>query len=121
MAPEGPPFTGAGNADLIVRYYSDNVSHVLKPLQMEGPFYVACERPTLLHLAGEQPRRELAVVVLMAYFSTTAEERVKTTWVGDLKRLGYHEIVFLRARRGMEVDGLPVLKGPQSPPIVAGQ
>jgi hypothetical protein len=121
MAPEGPRFTGAANADFIVRYYSDNVSHVLKPLQMEGPFYVACERTTLLNLAGQQPRRELAVVVLISYFSTTAEDRVKAAWVGDLKRLGYHEIVFLRARRGMEVDGLCILKGPESPPTVARQ
>ncbi len=113
FAPEGPPFRGAANADLIVKYYSPRVSHVLKPLTMEGPFYVACERPTVLSLAGQQPRRELAVVVLISYFSSTEEERVKAAWMSDLKELGYRDIVFLRAGRGMKVDGLPIVKGPQ--------
>jgi hypothetical protein len=119
LAPEGPPFSGEANADLIVRYYSPQVSHLLKPLTKEGPFYVACERPTILSLAAQQPRRELAVVVLISYFSTTEEHRVKAAWMGDLKRLGYRDIVFLRARRGMQVDGLPTLKGPQEPATIA--
>jgi hypothetical protein len=119
LAPEGPPFSRQANADLIIRYYSPQVSHLLKPLTMEGPFYVACERPAVLSLAAQQPRRELAVVVLISYFSTTEEDRVKTAWMGDLKHLGYHDVVFLRAGRGMQVDGLPILKGPQEPATIA--
>ena len=121
FAPEGPPFSGGANADLIVRYYSPQVSHVLKPLTKEGPFFVACERPAVLTMAAQQPRRELAVVVLISYFSSTEEDRVKAAWMGDLKRLGYREIVFLRAGRGMQVDGLRIVKGPQEPATVARQ
>ena len=114
-------FRGAANADLIVRYYSDQVSHLLKPLTMEGPFYVACERPEVLKLAAQQPKHEMAVVVLIHYCSSPAENRVKLAWAEDLKRLGYHDIVFLLAGRGREIEGLPILPGPEYQPTVAKQ
>jgi hypothetical protein len=119
--PLGPRFTEAANADFIVKYYSDQVSHLLKPLTMEGPFYTACERCDVLSLAGKQPKHELAVILLIRYFSSTEENRVKLAWVEDLKRLGYHDVVFLLAGRGTEVNGLPILPGPEHPPTIARQ
>jgi hypothetical protein len=118
---QGPRFRGAADADFIVKYYSDQVSHLLKPQTMEGPFYTACERSTVLDLAGKQPRHGLAVILLIRYFSTTEENRVKLSWVEDLKRLGYHDVVFLLAGRGMDVDGRPILPGPHAPTTVARQ
>jgi hypothetical protein len=120
-APELPRFSGAANADLIFRYFSDQVSHVEKPLTMEGPFFTACERPTVLKLAAGQPRHALAVIVLIRYFSSTEENHVKLAWTEDLKRLGYQSIVFLLAGRSKEIDGLPILPEPHAPQAVAQQ
>ena len=120
-APELPRFTGATDADFIVRYFSDQVSHVEKPLTMEGPFLIACERPTVLKLAADQPRHELAVIVLIRYFSSPEENRVKVGWAQDLKKLGYHNVVFLLAGYSKQIDGLPILPDPAVPPTVAKQ
>ncbi len=117
--PALPHFSGAANADLIFRYFSDQVSHVEKPLTMEGPFYVACERPAVLKLAADQPRHELAVIVLIRYFSATEENRIKVGWAQDLKRVGYRQVVFLLAGHSKEIDGLPILPEPQIPQTVA--
>ncbi|HVM48792.1 MAG TPA: hypothetical protein VMU04_12245 [Candidatus Acidoferrum sp.] len=118
---ELPRFHSAANADLIFRYFSDQVSHVEKPLTMEGPFLVACERTTVLKLAAGQPRHELAVILLIHYFSPPEENRVKLAWRSDLQKLGYKDIVFLLAGRTGEVDGLPILPPPQENQAVAQQ
>jgi len=122
-AAEGPPFHDETNADLIVRYYSDKVSHVQKPPTMEGPFFTACERPMVLKVAAEQPKRELAVLVLMPQIyrlkdpelAEKNEDQIKAIWERDLKRVGFQHVVFLRAGRGMQVYNLPTLKGPRFP------
>jgi hypothetical protein len=88
---------------------------------MEGPFLTACERPTVLKLAAHQPRRGLAVIVLIRYFSSTEENRVKFGWARDLKQLGYHSVVFLLAGHSKDIDGLPILPDPSTPPTVAQQ
>jgi hypothetical protein len=119
--PELPRFSGSANADFIFRYFSDQVSHVEKPLTMEGPFYVACERPAVLKLAADQLRREMAVVVLIRYFSAQEEVRVKVGWAQDLKRLGYHQVVFLLAGHSKTIDGLPILPDPPAQAAVARQ
>ena len=119
--PELPRFTGAANADLIVRYFSDQVSHVEKPLTMEGPFFTACERPDVLKLAAGQPRHDLAVIVLIRYFSSTEENRVKLGWAQDLKQLGYHSVVFLLAGHPNQIEGLPILPEPHPSETVARQ
>jgi hypothetical protein len=119
--PQLPRFSGSSNADLIFRYFSDQVSHVEKPLTMEGPFLVACERPTVLKLAADQPRHELAVVVLIRYFSSTEENKVKLGWAEDLRKIGYHNVVFLLAGHSKQIDGLPILPEPAVPPTVAKQ
>jgi hypothetical protein len=114
-------FSGAANADLIFRYFSDQVSHVEKPSTMEGPFLVACERPTVLKLAADQPRHELAVVILIRYLNSTEEDRVKLGWAQDLRKIGYHTVVFLLADRSKQIDGLPILPEPAIPAAVAKQ
>ena len=60
-------FTEAETADFIARYYSDETSYTLKPAMMEETFRSVCDRALLLKLAGQQPRRELAVIVMIHY------------------------------------------------------
>jgi hypothetical protein len=64
-------------ADFIARYYSDETSYTLKPVMMDGAYQSICDRAFLLKLAGQRPRRELAVVVLPHYPSAVGEESIK--------------------------------------------
>jgi hypothetical protein len=114
-------FGEADGADFIVRYYSDETSYVLKPPMMDGAFRSICDRAALLRLARQQPRRELAVVVLVHYPGSEVEEPVKLAWMSDLTGLGYRRIVFLRAASRMKVNGLLVLEGPHTPAAFAGK
>ena len=116
-----PKFAEADNADFIARYYSDEASYALKPVMMEGPYRSVCDRTALLSLARQQPRHELAVVVLIHYPGADAEEGIKLAWVNDFKVLGYQRVVFLRGRNSMQVNGLPVLEYPQVAATVAGK
>lgn len=111
------PFTEEETADFIVRYFSDQTSYALKPAMMDGMFRSICDRAYLLKLATQQPRHELAVVVLVHYPEATVENTAKQAWVRDLKRLGYQRIVFLRGQNSMSVNGLQVLEYPQAPTI----
>jgi hypothetical protein len=104
-----PRFHETQNADLVVRFYSENISRILKPMQMEGPFLSTFDRSGVLDLAKQQSGRELAVVVLLQFNSS---DRVKQSWLTPLKDLGYKRIVFLRAENSLRVDGLSVLDSP---------
>jgi len=104
-----PKFHEAQAADLVVRFYSENISRILKPIQMEGPFLTSFDRAGVLDLAKQQSGRELAVVVLLQFNSS---DRVKQSWLSPLRDLGYKRIVFLRAENGMKIDGLSVLENP---------
>ena len=106
--------------DFIVRYYSDDTSYLLKPSMMDGKFRSIFDRPATLKLAREQPKRELAVVVLTHYPNSGDEETIKVGWVNDLKALGYQRVVFLRGRNSMDVKGLAVLDNPELPTMSAG-
>ena len=108
-------------ADLVARYYTDGTSYALKPVMMDGAFRSICDRALLLKLAGQQPRRDLAVVVLIHHPSEAREDAAKLTWVKDLKGLGYQRIVFLRGGNGMQVTGLPILELPQAAATLAGK
>jgi hypothetical protein len=116
-----PRFTEEGSADLIARYYSDQTSYLLKPLMKDGSYRTVCDRARVLELAREQPRHELAVVVLIHYPSASTEEPVKLAWANDLRGLGYRRIVFLRGNNRMEVNGLPVLETPPAAATFAGR
>ena len=116
-----PRFTEADSADFIARYYTDQTSYVLKPSMKEGEFRSTFDRAGLLGLARQQPRRELAVVVLIHYIEPGDEATAKQGWLNDLRGLGYQRIVFLRGGKNMEVNGLPILKSPPALPAIASR
>ena len=60
-------------------------------------------------MAKQQPRRELAVVVLIHYACQSEVEAVRHKWTNLLTGLGYQRVVFLAASGNMQVNGLPVL------------
>ena len=96
-------------ANLIVRYYTDDTSYVLKPTKTDGRFLSILNKNAVLEVAKEQPGRQLAVVILIHYAGESEATMVKDKWKNLLTELGYQRVVFLRAFGGMQVDGLPVL------------
>jgi len=116
-------------ADFIARYYSDRTSYVLKPAMMdtmnETEFPTICDRASLLKLAAQQPRHDLAVVVLNHYPIARDEEFIKLAWIKDLEGLGYQRIVFLLAGDSMKkmkkVNGLRILEDTHAPTISPGK
>ena len=100
-------------SDFIVRYNDDSTSYVLKPAMMDGQFRTICDRELALKTAAAQPRRELAVVVLLHYVNTDVENSVKAAWVKDLGKAGYKRVLFCQARNRMKVIGLPLLAAPE--------
>ncbi len=102
-------FHAQEQANLIVRYYSDATSYILKPQQTEGPFLSILKRDDVLNVAKQLPGRELAVVILVHYPCAEEADAVKSKWTGLLTGLGYQRVVFLGGYCGMRVDGLPIL------------
>jgi hypothetical protein len=96
-------------ASLIVRYYTDETSYVLKPATTEGPFLSVLKQDAVLDVAKQQPDRELAVVILIHYGCQSEVEAVRHKWTNLLTGLGYERVVFLGASGSMQVNGLPVL------------
>jgi hypothetical protein len=96
-------------ANLIVRYYSDETSYVLKPQKKDGVFLSILRRDDVLDLAKQLQGRELAVVILVHYPCQTEADAVKSKWSALLTGLGYQRIVFLGGYGGKQVDGLPIL------------
>ena len=101
-------FTEQDQANIVVRYYTDDTSYVLKPAQKDGPFLSILKQDAVLDLARRQPGRQLAVVILIHNPSQTEAARVQTKWRNLLTDAGYQRVVFLRAVGGMKVNGLPV-------------
>ncbi len=102
-------FKDQDKANLIIRYYTDETSYVLKPATTEGPFLSVLKQEAVLDVAKQQPARELAVVVLIHYGCQSEIEAVRHKWTNLLTGLGYERVVFLAASGNMRVDGLPVL------------
>jgi hypothetical protein len=96
-------------ANLIVRYYTDETSYVLKPQQTDGPFLNILRRDDVLEVAKQPTGRELAVVILVYYPYQGQADAVKNKWTGLLTGLGYQRVVFLGGGGGKRVDGLPIL------------
>ena len=116
-AAAGPRFNEEDSADIVIRYYSDEVNRVLKPIQMEGAFLTTFDKGGVLDLAKQQSGRELAVVILLEF---NASDYVKQNWMTMLKDAGYKRIVFLRAESsGQKVNGLRILENPSE--ITGGQ
>ena len=105
----GPRFSEEEQADVIIRYYSDETSYVLKPTTTEGPFLTILKKDAVLDLAKQQPGRQLAVVVLIRYMNESQDKAVKQDWTSLLTKTGYKRIVFLRGLNSMKVNGLAVL------------
>ena len=105
-------FTEADRADVIIRYYTDETSYMLKPLRMDGAFRSTFDRTAALKLAADQPHRDLAAVVLIHYIKPGQEAEVRDAWVADLTRLGYKRVVFLLGNNKMQANGLPVIAAP---------
>lgn len=102
-------FNNEEQANLIVRYYTDNTSYVLKPAKTDGPFLTVLNKDGVLDVAKQQSDRQLAVVILIHYGAESEAEAVKQKWMDRLTGVGYQRVVFLRAMNGMRVKGLPVL------------
>jgi len=107
--PRTARFSEEEKANLIVRYYSESTSYVLKPAMTEGPFLSILNQDAVLAVAKQQPGRQLAVVVLIHYHAESEAELVKHNWTTKLTQLGYQRVVFLHGRNGMQVKGLPIL------------
>lgn len=102
-------FKDQERANLIVRYYSDDTSYLLKPAAKDGPFLAVLNKDTVVQIARQQAQRELAVVVLIHYPSGIEADMVKQKWSSLLGEAGYQRVVFLRGRGGMGVEGLTVV------------
>ena len=73
-------FKDQDKANLIIRYYTDETSYVLKPATTEGPFLSVLKQEAVLDVAKQQPARELAVVVLIHYGCRSEIEAVRHKW-----------------------------------------
>lgn len=104
-----PRFREQDQANLVVRYYSDDTSYVLKPQKTDGQFLTILNKDAVLEVAKQQPGRQLAVVILIHYGAPSEAEKVEQNWKSLLGGAGYQRVVFLRAANGMRVNGLPVL------------
>ena len=102
-------FNEQDNANLIVRYYTDDTSYVLKPATTEGPFLSILRKDAVLGVAKQQPGRDLAVVILIRYADERQDATVRNQWTDLLTEAGYQRVVFLRGLGGMKVNGLPIL------------
>jgi hypothetical protein len=104
-------------ASLIVRYYTDDTSYVLKPQARDGQFLTVLNKEAIVELARQQTQRDLAVIVLIHYGSETQADSVKRKWRESLATAGYQRVVFLRGRNGMSVNGLPIVASLNTPPL----
>jgi hypothetical protein len=104
-------FNEQEQANLIVRYYTDDTSYVVKPAATEGPFLSILKKDDVVGLAKQQPGRELAVVILIYYPNEDQATLVKSQWMALLTKAGYQRVVFLRSSGGRKINGLPVLAG----------
>ena len=102
-------FSEEDQANLIIRYYTDDTSYVLKPQRADGAFLSILRRDDVVDLAKQLPGRELAVVILIHYTCPSEEDAVKSKWTGLLTELGYQRVVFLGSLGGRQVNGLPCL------------
>jgi hypothetical protein len=75
-------FKQEDQANLVVRYYSDDTSFVLKPAITNGSFLAVLGKNAVLDVAKQQPRRELAAVILVHYPAECECHAVRKDWTG---------------------------------------
>jgi hypothetical protein len=120
--PRNPPivrFHEQDQANLVVRYYTDDTSYVLKPPQKDGPFLSILKQDAVLEVAKRQPGRQLAVVILIHNPAPAEAAKLQDKWRDLLTDAGYQRVVFLRATGGMKVNGLPIV-GSSDPALAQG-
>ena len=93
----------------------------IKGSRGEVDFSTPCSRADVLKAAAAQPRRELAVSVLVFYPGGEAiEEPVKQKWDQELKAFSYQRVIFLRGgNKSKQVNGLTILESPQASTLSA--
>jgi hypothetical protein len=102
-------FNDQERANLIVRYYTDDTSYLLKPPAKDGPFLAVLNNDAVVEIARQQEQRDLAVVVLIHYPTGIAADMVKEKWAHLLAGAGYQHVVFLRGQTGKPVNGLAIV------------
>ena len=102
-------FNDQERANLIVRYYTDDTSYLLKPLAKDGLFLAVLNKDAVVEIARQQAQRDLAVVVLIHYPSGITADMVKEKWAHLLAEAGYQHVVFLRGQNGSAVNGLAIV------------
>jgi hypothetical protein len=107
--PPAARFGEQDQANLIVRYYTDDTSYIVKPATTEGPFLSVLGKDAVLDVARQQPARDLAVVILIQYRDENLGAAVKQQWTQSLASAGYQRVVFLSSVGGTKVKGLPIV------------
>jgi hypothetical protein len=102
-------FNEQDQADLIVRYYTDDTSYVVKPVAKDGLFFSVLRKNAVIDLARQQASRDLAVVILIHYPNQDQDSAIREDWARRLAEAGYQRVVFLRSAGGTKVKNLPVL------------
>ena len=111
---DGPKFYEEADANLIVRYSSENTVFMLRPDGHEGPFQQIFTRQELCDKVAVQPgERNLAVVIINHYFMRDLELQVKAGWRENLNQLHFRRIVFLRGNDRGNVNGLRIVSDTQ--------
>jgi len=113
-------FQNEPNASVVIRYYSDATSFMLKPEKLEGSFRSLLDKSQILKIAKDEPARDMAVVIIGIFETKQEEDHVMRAWMRPLKQLGFQRTVFLRAGRHMEVQGLPIIDNPSEQPALSG-
>jgi hypothetical protein len=105
-------FESEASADVIIRYYTDATSSMLKPTQMEGEFQSLLSRGEVLERMRKVPGRDLAAIILVNYHSRPGEEFVMREWQKQLSELGFRQTVFLRGKENAKVNGMTIVPDP---------
>src|ERR1019366_10218642 len=74
-------FNQQEQANLVVRYYTDDTSYVLKPAKTDGPYLAVFNKNAVLDVAKQQPGRELSLVILMRFRAQGGASAGRRTWV----------------------------------------
>jgi hypothetical protein len=103
-------FRDGAAANLVVRYYSWDSIHIMRPDTRENGFLPSLNREGVVRqLARPDLERDLAVVVMGFMFSKAQETALFHDWESLLGEHGFRRVVLVRAGSKNEIDGLPIL------------
>lgn len=105
-----PRFHEAGQADLIVQFYTWDHFHILRPEYRQDGFLVPVAQANLSeHLRRLQVDRNLAVVIIGVSYNAEERSRLIEGWKDLLSAEGFRRVVCLRGEGVRKVDGLVIL------------